>query len=270
MTDITPNDFTSFIINFEQSLPFLPLLHTTDAFHFKEILKRELLEPEKCDVFDEKLLYFFYGYPAYRVNSGTISRFHGKLPIVIILYPDAVKYAKRVFPFDSGAYNNGLFPEYMYDNFTIKSFMAEPYPEFPGCIPIPDIPSRIVSAFFQNNINYYYANKLRIFSGSELLNCHEAECHYELNNTKSESESDERRGIIEIQTVESVTLSKDSVWAVVLPESSLDNKILTKTVVEIWQAKPIPYRSYKRNPSFFIPIIVEEVCKFLISERGLK
>jgi len=98
------------------------------------------------------------------------------------------------------------------------------------------------------------------------FNHFEAECDYELIQTKAKTAFDDRRSSIEIQTVESVTLSKDTVYAVVLPESFLENESIQNTVIEIWQAKIVEYPSYRSEPDFLIPIIIDRVCQFFKKE----
>jgi len=265
-----PNDFTYFIHDFEPALPFLPLTHTTDAFQFnKSILKNAKLEPQFCNIFKENLLYFFYGRPAYRVNSGQKLTLSAAYPIVILLKPEADKYAKRVYPFDSGAYEGGLYDKYMPNKFELDLFLVEPNPEYPGCIPIPDIPARIVSAFFESNANYYFANKFRPFSDNDLEFKHfEAEGYYELIKTKAETEFDDRRSTIEIQTIESVSLSSDTVYTVILPQSFLENEYVRNTVIKTWKSDPLTYPSYRSEPDFLIPIIIDRLGQYF-NKKGL-
>ncbi|RYD74118.1 MAG: hypothetical protein EOP84_20430, partial [Verrucomicrobiaceae bacterium] len=50
----------------------LPLVHTTRCEVLPHIVSsHELRSVTKCDVFDEHLLYFFYGRPAYRHTLGS-------------------------------------------------------------------------------------------------------------------------------------------------------------------------------------------------------
>jgi hypothetical protein len=46
----------------------LPLVHITRAYAFDTILDGDTLEPKPCDIFNEKLIYLFYGRPAYRAK----------------------------------------------------------------------------------------------------------------------------------------------------------------------------------------------------------
>lgn len=51
--------------------------HTTDAFRLRKIIAEGAFSPSHCDVFDEDLLYFFYGRPAFR--RGNQSKFDSEL-----------------------------------------------------------------------------------------------------------------------------------------------------------------------------------------------
>lgn len=87
----------------------LPLLHITGTGVARNIILTGMLEARPCKFFNEKLLYFFFGRPAYRLRNGEkksdqISR----SPFVFILNSDFVS-PKYVYPFDSGAALSGKY-----------------------------------------------------------------------------------------------------------------------------------------------------------------
>jgi hypothetical protein len=49
----------------------LPLIHTSLSEHLKSFASSHALQPSHCTVFDESLIYLFYGRPAYRSNRGS-------------------------------------------------------------------------------------------------------------------------------------------------------------------------------------------------------
>lgn len=266
----SPNKFTEFINRFEPSLPAMPLIHTTDAYRFsRHILKKRLIEPQPCEIFEEDLLYFFYGRPSYRVNSNQKKSFSAAYPVGIILHPDAVKYAKRVYPFDTGAYAGGLFEDYMYKDFTLDSFLVDLCLEESGLISISDIPSKIIAAFFENNTNYYYADKFRSIPDRDMeFDSFEAECYLELIRTKAEKVFDDRRSSIEVQIAETVDVLKDSIWAIVLPQSFLENERIQNVIIDELRVEPVTYPTFRSEPDFLIPIIMDRVGQFF-SKEGL-
>jgi hypothetical protein len=67
------------------------------------------LEAKPCKYFGEKLLYFFFGRPAYRLRDGNDKSDQiTRSPFVFVLNPDYV-VPKYVFPFDSGAALSGKY-----------------------------------------------------------------------------------------------------------------------------------------------------------------
>jgi hypothetical protein len=54
------------------------------------MLEGDTLEPYECDVFNERLIYMFYGRPAYRAKDGNNARLEFEWPIVFIFDPDKI------------------------------------------------------------------------------------------------------------------------------------------------------------------------------------
>jgi hypothetical protein len=48
----------------------LPLVHVSRGYDFDAILRGDFLTPQPCKVFNRKLIYLFYGRPAYRAKDG--------------------------------------------------------------------------------------------------------------------------------------------------------------------------------------------------------
>ena len=105
------------------------------------------LRPQSCDVFEpERLTYFFYGRSAYRPNQDeNPNSLHHYLPVCLIFKPEASIAIKRVFPFDSGAFQHDFYRSYLHKDMMLGDFLLEANPESPG---------RIVRRFFTDNTNY--------------------------------------------------------------------------------------------------------------------
>lgn len=261
-----PNNFTEYIL---KTIPSnerpLPLTYTTDGYGFREFLEDQKLKPGPCNVFNEELLYLFYGRPAYRVGSEVEpTKFNFFFPVCILLNPECIKVVKRLYPFDSGAFATNLYSEYMHKNFNLDNFLVNPNPNAPGQIPFPETPAHIISSFFDNNRNYYDDN-IRESVGFGSLDF-EAQSYYELIKSKRQSIFDDRRSAIEIQTDEIIPLSSDTVCAVVLPQAFMDDEKIKATIVGNWNAKLLTYPSYRSEPAFFIPFIMDNVRNFLQDE----
>jgi len=90
--------------------PELPLVHSTFLFNFRNVVAQNEITATRCPVFNEDLLYLFYRKPGYRVASSSGARTDlVYCPICFILKSSALKSVKRIFPFDSGAFQNGMY-----------------------------------------------------------------------------------------------------------------------------------------------------------------
>lgn len=89
----------------------LNLLHTANGEDFLKIIEDGKIEPSACAVFNgESLCYFFAGRPAYKVSTRGDPGYW-QLPAVFVFDKLDSFIPKRVFPFDTGAYDKGLFAE---------------------------------------------------------------------------------------------------------------------------------------------------------------
>lgn len=87
----------------------IPFYHSTNHKDFVNhvIAKNSLnANPAKCPVFDEKLLYFFYGKAEYWPKKSQEAVYKAWPPITIAYSVESLKdYSlRRVYPFDTGAY----------------------------------------------------------------------------------------------------------------------------------------------------------------------
>ena len=241
----------------------LPLMHTTDAKGFREVVERCKLETNRCTVFGDHLLYLFYGRPAYRVNSGVeATSISHNFPVCFLLKAGSVRFAKRVYPFDSGAFAGNLFGSHIGD-LPLDSFLVDPDPSALGRVPIPETPSCIVSAFFGNNKGYYWGTPEKNTGPGPLE--FEAQCYLDLISSKAETHYDDRRGSIEVQLEYPIGLSSDTVQAIVLPGAFLEDDSVKRTILVDWKAIPLTYGTYHTNPSTFVGVVIEKVAGFLES-----
>lgn len=257
------NEFTQYILDQNPAVPPLPLMHTMEGLGFRSAFTESRLEPNSCPVFkEEKLLYLFYGRPAYRINSSDYVNSDVCFPICFILHPNTVEKAKRVYPFDSGAYINKLFSTFLFEKYEIDHFLVNPTTL--KTISCPEIPARIVATFYENNSKYYWGdcNQLLRFSALD----YEAKDYHELIRNRGGARFDDRRGTIEVQIEESILLSQDTVCAVALPQLFMEDEKIRGKVIKEWKAKPLVYRAYLSDPSQFTAVIIEKVGDFLTNE----
>jgi len=179
----------------------LPLVHTTVYQDFKKgtfpainILEQKKLEKRFNK---EHLLYFFYGRPAFRFKDEM------EIPVVFIIEP-ILKDINKVYPFDSGAFNNLYIDNYRLDSRTpisdyelLNNFLAI---------------RQYINAIFGSNHNYYYGKrKIDDKLPDSVKQCRKI--NQDLNNLlnliveKKQDGIDDRRKTVEIQSANDYNLS---------------------------------------------------------------
>lgn len=254
MADDNPNhDFAMFINGASPAEPAMPLMHTTDLYRFRDILRTKKLQPKECSVFGEKLLYFFYGRPAYKPNQSVENTSQlSYRPICFVLKPQSLLSVKRAYPFDSGAFHAKMFEQHVHSEMRLPSFDIST---------IPKNTSKLVSAFFGDNKSYYFGKPTQ---GLALPNFQfEAQSYYSLIGDTSKTAYDGRRGTAELQSGDELVLGKETIAAVVLPTDFCEESVVRDVVLNEWDAALLPYPSYHAAPSEDIRSIFDCVASFL-------
>ncbi|OQY60103.1 MAG: hypothetical protein B6245_03110 [Desulfobacteraceae bacterium 4572_88] len=262
------NYFTEYISKATPSDPPLPLTYMTNSNDLMRIVRESQLKPSRSRVFGEALLYLFYGRPIYQAGSEIemISSHDMHYPVCILLRPECLGHVTRIYPFDSNAaFTDDYFSGDADRRSAIEHFQISLNPDNGESVSFPDIPKRIVSVFFENNYHYYYNNKIRNIS--KFGPYYEAESYYKLIRSKKPILSDDWKSTIEIQTNKPVPLSKDTVLAVVLPQSLLGEPAISQTLVEKWGAIPLTYETYDYGQNYFLSVIIDKIGN-LLEERG--
>lgn len=129
----------------KETLCGLPCYHTMRDTEFSDIsfCDQGYIKPTKCDVFNEDLIYLFYGRPAFRWDTP-----HS--PIVFVFKTDARFQPVRIFPFDSGAYDNKLYGEEFCSKYKLTDYQLNICEE--------EIPS-FIRRVWETNVNYYDGRK---------------------------------------------------------------------------------------------------------------
>lgn len=129
LSTLTESNLTSLPINHIANLSFLETIVSSQSLKVDYLL-------DECEVFNEHLLYFFYGKPSFRLND--ISAY----PICFV-FKKAPHKAYMAFPFDSGAFYHKRMEAY-FDSLelTIKDFEISGENE---------ITSKIIEHFFDGN-----------------------------------------------------------------------------------------------------------------------
>ncbi|MFO1079695.1 MAG: hypothetical protein U1E23_03585 [Reyranellaceae bacterium] len=220
--------FDDFVSAAAPATPLLPLLHVTDSLSLRLVLKDKALKPQRCTVFNENFLYFSYGRPAFRPNAGTEASALSSYAPVCILVDGGKIPLKKVFPFDSGAFHNGLFSKAMHRRMKLESF------ELAASI---DRPQKIVTTFFDTNVKYY-DNETREMVGAPAT-LFEVESFVALLRNKQQEHYDDRVSSIELVTSHAVFL-KGNVLAIIFPIIFLEDAEFVKAV-EVLNAELLTY-----------------------------
>lgn len=248
------NRFSDFFRN-ETPLRPLPLLHTCDAFAFRNIANQSRLVTTPCGVYkNEKLIYFFYGRPSYRTTRDheAVSN-PAFMPIVIMLEKDSVKTPKRIAPFDTGAFSAKLFDKFMHPEMRCDDFLLDPEM---------DMPSKLISKFFGTNKKYYHSDPVNIDIPPIQF---EVFSYYSMISDRSKAPYDDRKGSIEIQTDKNIELNADNVELVILPLVFMDDSTFRHTILNEWQADYLTYSIHPGDPNEYIRLLYEKVEKHLTS-----
>ncbi|MDE8763646.1 MULTISPECIES: hypothetical protein [Rhizobium] len=201
----------------------LPLIHITPAYRFAEIIPGDELIPVWCEIFQQELIYTFYGRPAYKSQDMVNSELEFNWPIVLLFDHANVGEIKRIMPFDSGAFNDRIYANYFHKDSQMLDF------ELPGDI---GYATALASIFYTSPQRYMTANADR--NPNIGLSHFEAQGVQALNQVpvfsrRTGERRDERSSTIEVQIGEKIKLI-DNVMAIILPQQYVDHEEIMDAV----------------------------------------
>lgn len=249
--------FRRLVRHAEPMEPRLPLVHTTDAFQFLDIVRGGSILPQDCPVFDgESLTYFFYGRPAFRPNAHEdATGLEHYFPVCLIFKPETAVAIRRIFPFDSGAFQGQHYAAYMHRNMKLGDFALDTDPS---------MPARLVSRFYGSNEAYIFS-KDPIDAGIPADNL-EGRSYLGLANAKGGNALDSRGSGVEIQG-EAALVLETAVEAVILPASFVTTD--TGRRLKAQGIELLPYSTMGRmRPSEHMGSITE-ICANYYARRKL-
>lgn len=232
----------------------LPLVHSTQAYFLKKILKTGKVDVAPCNVFKrENIAYFFVGRPSYKTQVTSESEYW-ELPICFV-FEYSIDKLKRLYPFDSGAFAAKRYPSFIQimkrDEFDVsKDDVAA---------------EKLIGTFFGSPLNYYrlkpisedfFKNEFQV----EVLN-EEILALHKLIRSKSDK-FDDRRFSIEAQFSESFDFATRKLLAVVVPDIYLENPEIVSRVQDDFHATILSYSIYPLNVSHYYYAIYERIEHF--------
>lgn len=236
--------------------PTMPLVHTTAAYRLDSIIDANTIIPTTCDVFRTPLTYFFVGRPAYKLNGSNVEAEYWELPACFIFEYTLVKDPEKVFPFDSGAFQNSRMPSYINmmdrDEFDVHE--------------IPDAPTKIIGAYFPNLKAYMKGQPKDTgsFQREFTLGVFEAEAKavHRLSLERHDSQVDDRRLSVELATSASFDLRVDNPLAVVAPDEYFADDSFRNKVATDWGAMPISYPISSLSVDKYYALIYDRIETF--------
>jgi hypothetical protein len=231
----------------------LPCFHSCDAMRFRGILDSGVLKTHECKVFNgEKLLYLFYGRPAYKSNDNLSHQQNHSMPIVFVIRNSVDVNAKRVCPFDTGAFKNGLFEQYMHRDMKVEDFLLSPGQE--GI-------RKTIAYFFGSNVNYFFGRAKPEIICDELD--FEVQAYHSLIRSIIPQLADDRKASIEIQLDHEIQLTQETIQAVICPSHFTNSRIFKKVVIDELNAVPITYESFGLNSNAYYSEVLKLVRNYL-------
>ncbi len=195
------------------ALDLLPLTHNSDINTCQHILDSGKLIPHECEIFGEKILYFFYGQPVYAKEDWSY-------PVFFFIKPqDESLNIKSIYPIDTG----GLIYDYIKDkNLKGPKITVKDVKKFLECkineTEYHIVSRKLVSFFFGNNENYLSG---KLVANEEDLVTLFAEKYMDLNTIESAFIDKNRSKSIEVHNSTELTLDKSNVEYVIFPEEKL-------------------------------------------------
>jgi hypothetical protein len=239
--------------------PQLPFVHSTDTYRFGDVVSEGSIVPKNCPVFGGELLtYLFYGRPAYRPNAHQLgSTLDHYLPVCIIFRRDCALELERVFPFDTGAFQEKHYESFMHQDMKLGDFALEADSSTPG---------RVIDLFFGSVYDYLKAKPSRPAPADPSQ--FEANSYAALINVSGSNSVDSRSSAIEVQITAQLKLANVA-DAIVLPSTFVDGEI--GRALRKHKIKLLPYDVVSRQRPSDYASTIETTCKtFYLHRKILK
>lgn len=255
-SDVAERYYLKPIVECESPAPVMPLVHVCDCHALRTIITTNKLKPTLCNVYSENLLYFFYGRPSYRVNNGGLPvSIPALFPSCLILDSQLISDIKRIYPFDTGAFNAGLYSDLVHKNSNRDDYIFDNNYLFV---------QKYIGLFYSGNKNYYDGSPV-ITSTSLPPMGFELQALLDLINRKGASKVDDRSYTIEIQSSSETDISNGSIKAIVAPESMFEDQYFSSYIYDN-DIEPISYGGYRADPSHLTTVIISKVRDYYLEE----
>lgn len=238
-------------ITIDSNIEILPLTHKKDWFTADKTIEDGIIDTQLCDVFGENLEYLFYGRPAYYVsyNIGTRSD-DTYLPVCFVLNPQRIRI-HYIFPFDTGAFANKMYDDFMHEKMDINSF------QLPQNI---DSVKDFIYLFYENNDNYYKSKPAKQIESNDLP--FEIKAYQNMIKNLGATSYDSRCRTIEIITREKINLY-ESLEAIILPTDMARTEKFKEFHKSNKKIKIITYDTFGDEPGSYNSTIRDKMYIYL-------
>ena len=230
--------------------------HTTDAFRLRDMIKSGSVSPRRCNVFEQDLLYLFYGRPAFRRDEDQQLRLSAKAPVVIVFAPNLATQGCRMFPFDSGAF------ELRYQGWTHRGMELQDFEI--ECSP--EAARRHVSAFFSTNEQY--VRLLPSIPVIPFVGDFEVESIVQLLSDPSSTNADDRRLAVELQVEQVVPFESPWVLALIVPSELIQAPWLRSFISSAASIDILTYELAQLRTAGHYQVLLEERAVTLQLAKG--
>jgi hypothetical protein len=236
--------------------PPLPFFHSCEAIHLQPILDSGELQPRHCKVYDENLLYSFYGKPAYKSGDTSNSRLNFMMPLCFIINYGAILSMKRLVAFDSGAFS--LYKDHLHESMTREEFELTPSK---------DTLNKMVNYFYDNNDAYFNGKAKKELDYDPVH--FQLESYVSLLTTDHKGEVDDRKASLEVQLDYSIPLNSSTIDGVILPKMLSESPTVKKILSDTLGIKMIPITNYGVTSRDYYVHVMEKTKEYLVGKKLL-
>ena len=262
------NRFSDFIelMGSSKDIEPLPLIHTTTAYSLREIIDNNwTINPTYDNIFSEELTYFFYGKSGYiRQTEKFMSLGHG-YPVTFIVNSESMRASRRIFPFDSGAFEAGLFANYFSPEMKLSDFSVDLDISHSGGVSFSKTAMKLVNTFYFNNYNYFINSPQIQLSRINAMEF-ETRAYLSLISGNQETAYDERASIVEIQSSKPVELKGDSLIGIIAPITLMSDPKFSEKIME-FGTKVYTYNPLRSKPEYYASLTTDKIGDFLIANK---
>lgn len=211
--------------------------HVTSAYAWMKILNSGVCGLELCDVFREELLYLFYGRPAFRLQDEERGK-PGSSPVVLLFDNDIVGNGRRIFPFDTGAFQLKMFKHQIHPRMQLADFEM---------LCNGESPRRHVAALFGSNKNYLSTSPKSTKEIQNFSGYYEVQAVINIISQPPRERTDDRVMAVELQVGSPIETSSGQLKAVIYP-SELDQSDEMRGFIAD-NKHSVDFRTYDSTPN---------------------